>query len=244
MPTTYIDLCNKVLRRLNEVEIAPADFAGVRGVQALVKDATQSAVGRLNQMEFEWPFNASEHTQVLTTGREEYDFPADLKSVDWNSFQLQKDDSLGVSFTALKYIERDEWYKYHRDNDYQAENAGREVPLYVFPAHGEGFGITPSPDKAYSVRFRYFRNFTDLSASDDLSRVPTEFDTILIDGAMYYMYMFKDNPESASLSFQAFERGIKDMQSLYINQYQSVRDTRVNFGGGQRRSRTLTEGSY
>jgi len=244
MTTTYIDLCNKVLRRLNEVEIAPADFSGVRGVQALVKDAVQSAVARLNQMEFEWPFNDSETTQLLTVGKEEYDFPADLKSVDWNSFQIQKDDSLGVSYQALKFLERDEWYKYHRDDDYQTETVGRGVPLYVFPAHGEGFGLTPSPDKAYSVRYRYFRNFTNLSDFDDTSRVPTEFDTTVVDGAMFYMYMFKDNPENASVAFQTFQQGVKEMQSLYINHYQSVRDTRVNFGGGSRSSRSVTSGWY
>lgn len=237
MPTTYIDLCNKVLRRLNEVELAPADFSTARGVHALVKDAVQSAVARLNQMEFEWPFNAAEHTQILTVGQEEYSFPSDLKSVDWNSFQIQKDDSLGVSYKTLSMIDRDVWYRQHRDDDYDAGNAGRGVPDYVFPSTEKAFGVSPSPDKAYSVRFRYFRNFTTLSLYDDSSRVPTEFDTILVDGALYYMYLFKDNPESAGLSFQAFERGIKDMQTLYINSYKSVTDRRVNFGGGSQKSR-------
>ena len=39
MPSTYLSLCNQVLRRLNEVEIIEGDFASVLGVQALVKDA-------------------------------------------------------------------------------------------------------------------------------------------------------------------------------------------------------------
>jgi hypothetical protein len=60
MPTTYLDLCNQVLRRLNEVEIVAADFPTVRGVHALVKDAVQSAIARLNQAEYSWPFNAAD----------------------------------------------------------------------------------------------------------------------------------------------------------------------------------------
>ena len=42
MPSTYISLCNQVLRRLNEVEIAEAEFGSTRGVQSLVKDAVKA----------------------------------------------------------------------------------------------------------------------------------------------------------------------------------------------------------
>ena len=234
MPTPYIDLCNQVLRRLNEVEIAPADFAGVRGVQALVKDAVKSAVAKINQAEFEWPFNAAEHTDTLAAGQEEYVFPADLKSVDYNSFQIQKDDSLGAEFKALRYLDRDEWYQRHRDADYDSGAAGRGIPDYVFPAHGAGYGVSPTPDAAYTIKFRYFLNFSNLTAANDLTRIPSAFDSVLVDGALYHMYMFKDNPESAGVAFQAFERGLKDLQSIYINNYEYIRDHRVNFGGGRR----------
>ena len=98
MPTTYIDLCNQVLRRLNEVEIVAGDFPSVRGVHALVKDAVQSSVARLNQSEYSWPFNAAEHTISLVAGQTEYTWPVNYKIADWNSFQIQKNDSLGVFF--------------------------------------------------------------------------------------------------------------------------------------------------
>jgi len=235
MPTPYIDLCNQVLRRLNEVEIAPADFAGVRGVQALVKDAVKSAVAKINQAEFEWPFNAAEHTDTLAAGQEEYPFPLDLKIVDFNSFQIQKDDSLGADFKGLRYLDRDEWYDRHRDDDYSSGAAGRGIPDYVFPSHGAGYGVSPTPDAAYTIKFRYFLNFSNLTAANDLTRIPSSFDTVLVDGALYHMYMFKDNPESAGVAFQAFERGLKDLQSIYINKYEYIRDHRVNFGGGRRR---------
>ena len=59
MPSTYINLCNMVLRRLNEVEIATAEFANTRGIQSLVKDAVKASIAKINQAEFEWPFNAT-----------------------------------------------------------------------------------------------------------------------------------------------------------------------------------------
>ncbi|UAW59280.1 putative tail structure protein [Roseobacter phage CRP-738] len=229
MPSTYLNLCNMVLRRINEVEIAQADFGTVRGVQALVKDSVRAAIAKINQAEFEWPFNASEHTQVLTAGRTEYDWPDYFKIADFNSFQIQKDDSLATGYKTLSAIERDDWYRDYRDTDYEAGSAGRGVPDFVFPSHGTGFGVTPSPDKAYSVRFRYYLNYADLTAHDDVTRIPESFDTVIVDGALYHLYMFKDNLDAANAAFIAFQSGLKDLQTLYINSYQSVRDTRIKF---------------
>jgi hypothetical protein len=239
MPTTYIDLCNKTLRRLNEIEIAPADFGNVRGVQALVKDAVRASIQKINQSEYEWPFNAAEHSQALTVGQTEYSWPTALKVVDWESFQIQGNDSQNVEFQVLDYINRDEWYDKYRDDDYAAGNAGRDVPRFVFPSHGSGFGVSPSPDKAYTLKFRYYLNTVTLSDALDESRVPEDFDHVIVDGALYQMYMFKDNPESAQLSFQAFERGIKDLQSVYINKFSYVYDRRIAFGGGHQTNGVL-----
>lgn len=229
MPSTYIDLCNQVLRRLNEVEIAVDDFANVRGVQALVKDAVKAAVARVNQAEFEWPFNAAEHTQTLVAGQSEYTWPSYFKISDFNSFQILKDEALGSNFQSLKYIERDEWYQDHRDSDYEAGSVGRGIPSKVFPGHGNGYGVTPSPDKAYRVRFRYYMNYSDITNYNDVTRIPESFDTVLVDGALYHLYMFKDNIESAQAAFLSFEQGLKNLQTLYINNYEYVRDTRVRY---------------
>ena len=229
MATSYLDLCNLVLRRLNEVEIVSADFSSTTGVQALVKDAVKMSLAKINTMEFEWPWNAAEETDTLIVGTEEYSWPSFFKSVDWNSFQIQKDDSLGTGFKALKFIERDEWYDKHRDDDDTSGSAGRTCPTFIFPSHGSGYGVTPSPDKAYSLKFRYYLTFTDIENATDTTRIPASYDYVLIDGALYQMYMFKDNVESAQVALMSFEKGVKELQGLYINNYHSVRDTRVSF---------------
>jgi len=229
MPSTYIDLCNKVLRRLNEVEIAVGDFPTVRGVQALVKDAVRSSIAKINQAEFEWPFNAAEHTETLIAGQTEYVWPSYFKVSDWNTFQIQKDASLGTGYKTLTAIDRDVWYSKHRDDDYEAGTSGRSIPDFVFAGHGNSFGVTPSPDAAYKVRFRYYLNYSDLTNYNDVTRIPESFDTVVIDGALYHLYMFKDNLESAQAAFIAFEAGIKDLQTLYINSYEYIRDTRIKF---------------
>jgi hypothetical protein len=53
---------------------------------------------------------------------------------------------------------------------------------------------------------------------------------VIIDGALYYMYMFRDNPESAGVSVQVFQQGIKNMQGIFINKYERVYDTRISRG--------------
>ena len=229
MSSSFLDLTNKTLRRLNEVEISQSDFGSVRGVQALAKDAIRAAVAKINQAEFEWPFNAAEHTQTLAVGQEEYSWPTYFKTVDWNSFQLQKDDSLGVEYTHLDYMSRDDWYEDHRDEDYSAGSAGRTQPTNVFPGHGMGFGVTPTPDQAYSVKFRYYMNYADLTNYNDISRIPEAFEDVIIDGALYHMYMFRDNMEAAQLTQVAFLQGVKEMQSLLINKFTSVSDTRIRY---------------
>jgi hypothetical protein len=229
MPTSYIDLCNQTLRRLNEVEISEADFGSVRGVQALVKDAVKAAVAKINQAEFGWPFNAAEETDTLVAGQTEYVWPQYYKIADWNSFQIQENDNLGAGFKTLKVIDIDEWYTKYRDDDYAAGNAGRDCPEYVFAGHGNGYGISPSPNKAYTLKFRYYMNYSDITNATDVTRIPESYDTVLIDGAIYHMYMFKDNLEAAQGAYVAFEKGIKDLQTLYINNQISIRDTRIKF---------------
>ena len=143
MSSSFINLCNRVLRRLNEVEIAAEDFDSVRGIQALVQDAARDSIAKINQAEYEWPFNAADHTQDLVAGQSEYTWPTFFKVADWNSFQIQKNSTQGVGFSTLRYIERDEWYQLYRDEDNESGVSGAGVPAFVFSSHGSGFGVSP-----------------------------------------------------------------------------------------------------
>ena len=156
MASTFLNLTNRLLRRINEVEISEADFSNTRGIQTLAKDAILDAIAQINQSEYEWPFNAAEHTQILAVGQEEYSWPPFFKSADWNTFQLQKDDSLNINHKRLKFIERDQYVRYHQDADDDASTTGLACPEVVFPSHGNGYGVSMSPDKQYTLQFKYF----------------------------------------------------------------------------------------
>lgn len=227
MASTFLDLTNQLLRRLNEVEVSSSDFSSCRGVQALAKDAIRNSIAKINSAEFEWPFNATQHSQQLSVGQEEYSWPLYYKSVDWNSFQIQKNESLSVGFSHLALISRDSYYGSAKDADDEAGASGRRVPTQVAPAHGNGYIVTPSPDQAYRLVFRYYMNHTSLSGPTDLTRVPDTYDHILIDGALYQVYLFRDNTEAAGVSLTLFQQGIKEMQSILINKYETITDTRT-----------------
>ena len=227
MPATYIDLCNQVLRRLNEVELSASGFEGARGVQALVKDAIKASIASIGQSEFEWPFNAAEHSETLVIGRVDYDWPEFFKVVDYQSFQVVENNGDGTNdYRKLTYIDRDEYYKKYRDEDSSAGTRGRGKPIFVFPTHGNGFGVSPSPDKEYLIRFRYFLNYADLNAYNDETRIPSSFTSVVVDGALMHMYMFKDNVEAAQIAKMIFDQGLKNLQTLYINNYEYITDTR------------------
>jgi hypothetical protein len=227
MPATFLDLCNQVLRRLNEVELSASGFEGARGVQALVKDAVKASIASIGQSEFEWPFNAAEHSETLVIGRVDYDWPEFFKVVDYESFQVIENNGDGTNdYKKLTYIDRDEYYKKYRDDDNSAGTAGRGKPIFVFPTHGSGFGVSPSPSKAYLIRFRYFLNYADLNAYNDETRIPSSFTSVVVDGALMHMYMFKDNVEAAQIAKMIFDQGLKNLQTLYINNYEYISDTR------------------
>lgn len=232
MALRFIDLCNRTLRRLNEVEIAEPEFLTVRGIQSYVKDAVNDAVASINQAQFEWPFNAAEETGTLTVGQTEYSVPSSFQSMEWESFQIVPSDGVSQDNKRLTYIDRDVWVKDFRDKDDNAVAEGLGTPIYVFRAHGNGFGVSPAPDQAYRIQFRYYLNFSRLVDANDTTRVPDDFEKVIIDGAIYQMYLFKDNTDNAAAAYENFQLGLKALRSIYINTYERIRDTRVNFGGG------------
>jgi hypothetical protein len=215
--TTFIDLTNKLLRRLNEVEISESDFPSARGVHAMAKDAINASVELICQAEFTWPFNASTGTQVLTVGQEEYSWPSDLKVPNWRSFFIVKDDALDENGHLLRFISRDEYHANLKADDDYSGSDGIGNPAYVFEKHGSGFGVSPSPAEAYTVTFEYWVNNIAMDVFGDTSTIPSNYDETIIQGALYHFYMFRDNSEQAQLAEKRFDRQLSDMRTLMIN---------------------------
>lgn len=224
--TTYIDLTNRLLRRLNETLLTESDFLSARNLQATAQDAIVDTIRQIYAHKTNWTFLAVQHTQVLTVGQEEYPWPVNFASVDWTSFQILKDDTLGVLNQHLLPITREEWYRRYRDNDYDTGSTGRSYPLNVLPTHGQGYAVTPSPDKAYTLQYRYFKTPDELVNPTDICSIPDKYDFVIIAGALYHMNLFKDNAESTQLSRQHFYDGLNLMVKQAISWPMDAIDTR------------------
>lgn len=231
MGSTYLQLTNKVLKRLNEVQLDSSTFADVLGIHAAAKDAVIDALQKINAQKFEWPFNATTGSQLLVVGQEEYTWPADYKIADWDSFYIEKDDALSVSTTRLKRVNKEEWYRHRRTIDFDSESDGLDLPRFVFRTNS-GWGLTPSPNEAYTVNFNYFKIPTELSLHDDECTVPSAYDYVIVSAAMWYMYLWRENEERAQLARSEYDDNIKHMTNVLITEYSDMVDTRVNFGGG------------
>jgi len=231
---TYITLVNDLLRRLNEVTINVSDFDGVRNVQAIAKDAINSSIRELLQEAQEWPFTLVTQTQVLTAGTSTYDFPADYSKADWDTFYLKALE--GATPATLPTLTFEMYLRSHRSDEDSSGESGRDVPVRVYKTQEDKFGVTPIPDKGYTVEYRYWKYPTDLTAATDVCIVPDRFKHVIIDGAMMYMMRFRSNEQSANIHQDKFTKGIKAMRRLIVDSPTQLYSTVVAPGGAVRKS--------
>ena len=232
--STYITLVNDLLRRLNEVTINAADFDGVRNVQAIAKDAINSSVRELLQEAQEWPFTLVTQTQVLTADTSTYDFPADYSKADWETFYLKALE--GATPATLPALTFEMYLRSHRSDEDSSGESGRDVPVRVYKTQEDKFGVTPVPDKGYTVEYRYWKYPTDLTDATDVCVVPDRFKHVIIDGAMMYMMRFRSNEQSANIHQDKFTKGIKAMRRLIVDSPTQLYSTVVGPGGAVRKS--------
>ena len=184
MPSTFLTLTNRLLRRVNEVPINQADFQSARGVQSMAKDAIVAAIEDINKIETEWPFNAQTLDVPLVVGQQDYTFPNDLRSVKWDSFLVLKDSTLNLQTSSLTFVSRDYWDVHYRNADLDAGADGLNVPNMVLPSHGYGFTVSPSPDRVYTVRYEYFKLSPTLTLYDDKPSIPSVYDEVINQAAI------------------------------------------------------------
>ncbi len=226
--STYVELTNELLRRLNEVpvDIAGADFTSLRNVQATAKDAINSSLREIYQTGQEWPFLKTTYTQTLTAGTREYSFPTTYSSVDWETFYLKKNATKENTPTVLQAIAYEEYISSYRPIDDLADQVnGDSAPIKVYQTFGDSFGVTPIPDAAYEIEYVYWSVPTSLVNYNDTCVVPERFNHVIIDGAMAYMMHFRSNEQSANMHQQKFEQGIKSMKRVMFDDELRLRST-------------------
>jgi|TARA_R110002153_G_scaffold55830_2_gene154783 hypothetical protein len=229
MATTFLTLVNDTIRRLNEVELSAADFTSVIGFRSQVKDAVNASLHEISQREYYFPFNHTTGSLTLVSGTGTYTLATTLKIADWNSFRINYDSVNDFAARKLKQINYDTFLSRYFERDSEATSGDYDQPIYVYRTPDDKAGFTPIPNAAYSVSYDYYAYHTDLSASTDVMTVPDAFKHVIIDGALYHCYMFRDNSQQAALVKQKFDLGIDHMRSILINRFTEVRDTRMAY---------------
>ena len=234
MATTFLTLVNDVNKRLNEVELTSSNFGSATGFYAHIKDAVNSAIRYINESEYEWPFNHSEKEQTLVAGTTRYAFPTDAKLIDFESFRIKEDATLGNDTKKLALITYDEYLEKYVDQEYAASQT-RALPRFVFHGPDLKYGLIEPPDKAYTLVFDYYVFQADLSDHDDTMVIPDRFKHVVVDAAMFHAYMFRGHTQDAVVVKERADEGIKAMRSMLINRYHYMRSYMIPAATGGRR---------
>lgn len=214
---TYLSLTNELLQRMGEVQMDSSEFPTARNIQALAKTAINSSVREILHVAQEWPFTLQTYTQTMTVGQSVYEFPSDVSSVDWESFYLKTLDNINQPkrLSALTYV--DYINKYRPQDDINGDT-GYTSPNYIYQTQDLKFGVTPLPDLAYEIEYKYWSFPASLSAAADVCIVPDRFSSVVLDGAMVYMMIYRSNEQSAGIHQSKFEQGIKTMRRLFLDE--------------------------
>ena len=225
MAYTYLDITNEVIARFNEVSLASSNFTAARGFQIQCKNAVNDAIDYINTSEFSWPFNHDTQTDTLTAGTTRYTIPTTAKHVDYDTFRLVKNTSLGASGGNLSLLDYKEYLKSYITQEDQTDVGG--VPRNVFRTPDNNYGLYPYPDKAYSLKYEYYSYTTAMSSATDVPAIPEQYRGVIVDGATAYGYQYKGESQQFQLNFQRFEAGTKNMKSLLANRTNYVRSTMI-----------------
>tara|TARA_R100001126_G_C4886126_1_gene182505 strand:- start:3409 stop:4080 length:672 start_codon:yes stop_codon:yes gene_type:complete len=210
---------------MNEVELTAASFASARGFQIQCKNAVNDAINYLNHREYGWPFSHNTQTETLVATQTRYTIPAGTQHVDYETFRISKDATLGVAATTLRVLD----YKEYVDKFIEQESTTGvgSVPIYVFRTPDNNYGLYPYPDKAYELKYEFYSRPTVLVAATDTTTIPEQFKQIIVDGATAYAYQYRGEAQQYQLNFARFEEGIKHMQSILLNRTDYMRSTHI-----------------
>lgn len=226
MAYDFLGLVNDVNSELNEVQLNSTNFANADGYYKDAKKAVNSALNIINTFEFEWPFNHVTNTEDLVVDQSRYTAPIDCKTISYDTFRIQGDDSLNVETTRLEILDYEEYLSKYVGVEYVNNNQS-DKPVYVFRTRDNNFGIYPPADAAYKLDYEYYSVPTDLVNYDDVPTIPEIFRYVINLGSMHYAYKFRGDLEASQISWNDFKEALGRMRSIYLNRHEYVRSSKI-----------------
>ena len=214
----YLQLTNAVLREINEVEVT--SISSTRGIQTSVKDFINKAQRDIINSEVEWPFTVVNQSFSTVAGTAEYSREGDAKTVDFDSFTVQKS---GEAERKLRYLSFNEYLDAKNEADTNPDTSARAVPEFVYQTPDNKIGLSPVPDDAYTVRYYYYQTSTDMSDATDTPVIPERFHDVIVNRARYYAHMLRSDVQFSQLAMRDYTDGLSRMRVELINRKDYMR---------------------
>jgi hypothetical protein len=216
----YLQLCNAVLREINEVEIT--NVTSTRGIQTSVADFINKAQRDIINSEVEWPFTVVNQSFTTTAGTAEYSRESDAKTVDYDSFTIQ--ESADTAERKLKYLSFNEYLEKRNEADTNPDSSARALSEYVYTTPDNKIGLSPVPDKStYTVRYYYYQTTSDMAANTDTPTIPERFHDVIVNRARYYAHMLRSDVQFSQLALRDYTDGLGRMRVELINRKDYMR---------------------
>ena len=245
---TYLDLCNTILRELNEVELTSTTFTSALGIQKFVKDTINRAYFDICNAEDKWnflsvgdPLNDYYGNAVIETvaGTRWYDLQSaqtllnQYSFIDYDNIVLTEEGVSGKTapFEVFKLqpLSLSNWQRLYgvQEAKDKSDTQSYGIPRRVIrgPANDK-IGFSPIPDGVYKIYFYAYAQPTELNASTDTVLFPKQYTSVLLARARYYVHQFKDNMSQAQLSEVEFQKGLRTMREQLLEPFPVVMDDR------------------
>lgn len=223
---TYLDIINEVLRDVNEVPLKVDNFSTARGVQDFAKKAVNRAYMDIVISSQEWPWlldttGVNGNITVPTVDGQQNYTVASPHNLDLDTVSLVDPDDM--SRVRLPFISYDEWNLKYRNQEEDVDNKGK--PCFIFKHPGSSlYGLTPAPDKEYTLEFTRWNPATPFVNDTDTLPFPDQYYTVLLNRALFYVWMWRENLDHANQNNTNYERGLKQMQRhLLTNKLERMR---------------------
>ncbi len=189
---TYLELTNRVLRRLNKADLTTISVA--TGLGLIVSNMINEVQNELYTQE-NWYTLYTTDTFTTVADTKEYAIPANLgKLVDL----VDTTNENVLVETNLRQIDYDD-----------PDASDTSNPLY-FAIAGGNWRLHPTPAGAYTIRERYWAQPTALSADTDTSDLPLEVENCIILKTWIGMLVYLNSFEKADRIYQDYSRQLSD----------------------------------
>lgn len=105
----------------------------------------------------------------------------------------------------------------------QAVPSSYNQPGVVVRTQNNTIVLSPVPDRLYSIIYGWYALPTALVAATDSPIIPAAFEQVIIDKAMHYAYMFRDNAEEAEIAEDRYTKNVNKMRRILIPQTEYMR---------------------